>query len=283
MTIARIYSGAGEHYNLSVGASAVEPYRLVYLATGVVQHARGNAAATARGIAGVTQGAAVSGALALVQRTERTRVSVDAATPSSGLLFQPAYLSSAEGGLATSVITGLTYPRLLGWFSEDAVASDGTAQLALDLNELRDDATEWLLERYAPTVSASTKDFAVDMAHFRDLRIVGAGCTGIIYDWRVDGAAASSLFWGVDYSGASSGTDTLRAWGGDAFEMNFSRSVNSLVGTTRIAQGAAGQLRMAMNALPTASIGVIARDTFTNPMNGFVANQSVVKLFGRVR
>lgn len=296
--IARIGSTSGWSDNFTVGASAVEPNRLVYLAAGVVQHARGNAAATARGIAGVTLGPAVSSALALVQRTELVRVKVDAATPASGLRFKPLYLSAEEGGLATSVITGQTYPRLVGQAFENDVASDGTVLAQLSLDDVRDDATEWLLETWAPTENSSTHDFLVTPSFFEELRIVGSdlrvspASNATSYYTRIDGAVAPDSHYGgvtavvVTHDNGGAKMKLSNSHASHTHERLDCRLLMNADLMTVLTVGAWMDTPYEAHTyytVPTTSIGVEAHDAFNNvTTEGFQANLSTLKLYGRV-
>ena len=138
---------------VTAGAGAITAGLTYYVDSGTVKTAlaKADAVATARGIVGVARDSFTANASGLLYSEQIQRITADVSCVP--VIGGKAYLSGATAGNVTSVLTGIMYPRLLGYFTEAAVGGDGMVGVRLALDDARDDATEWAI--YDATVSGS--------------------------------------------------------------------------------------------------------------------------------
>jgi hypothetical protein len=286
------YLGAVKRYTAD---SDLLAGRVVYRATGV-DYSRSNAIVTARELAGVTLHGVSSGATVLVQRDGPVRVMVDSASVASIAYDCRLYLSSEAGGKVATAISGIVYPRFVGYCRSDAVDADGMVLCMLSINEHRDDSIEWELSRTVPTSNQVYIDVPVNLALFDCVRLVGenidanASIGGTDIRLRVDGALATTgTYAGVlEYSAASGQSETMyvgRCGANDRFEFQCRESGGDkkAVYTCNYWNGGpANKFVAGVSAYPATSIGVYCEHV-GGPTSGFVANKCSLSLFGKVR
>jgi hypothetical protein len=284
--------GATKRY---VADSNLLAARLVYRATGV-DYARANAIATARELAGVTLHGVSSGATVLVQRDGPVRVMVDSASVASIAYDCRLYLSSEAGGKVATAISGIVYPRFIGYCRSDAVDADGMVLCMLSIDEHRDDSIEWELSRTVPTSNQAYIDMPVNLALFDYVRLVGENIDangtigGLDVRLRVDGAlattgAAAAL---LDYNAVGGQYETYKfasCAANDRFELRCKESgasKHAVYTSQSWTGGTSARFTSAISAYPTTSIGAYCEHIGAST-SGFVANKCSLSLFGKVR
>jgi hypothetical protein len=191
------------------GVGGLAAGQVVYVDTvsGAYLPARADAVATARRIAGVVPAAAAAGASASAYGAGTRRVLAAAScVPVRG---GEAYLSRVTAGAVTSVVDGLTYPRVVGYFVESAVAIDGTVAVRLAPDDARDDGRDWVLADVVLLADATAINYPVTRALWRWLR-TEAGGVGAAANADVSFGANRTRVWYAD-GGAGSVTSYTAA------------------------------------------------------------------------
>jgi hypothetical protein len=151
-------------------AGALTAPNLLYYANGTPQAiiAKADAVATARAIIGVSKEVVGTGVSGHFYPDGLHRIL--AAASCVPVVGQPAYLSAVTAGRVFSSISASVYPRIVGYFAENAVGGDGMVAVRMRLDDRRDDSDEWLLDTFTPTVDSSERTFTINPALWRELR-----------------------------------------------------------------------------------------------------------------
>jgi hypothetical protein len=184
------------HVAFTAKSAGVPAYRVVMVDAGTATGAAAcaDALGNARGLIGVTYAPVATSSPGTARRLGLVEIDVETgATPEPG---QEAFLSDHRdantiGGFCTNAIDGTMYPRSLGVFRSSV--SSGRAWVELAIDESRDDAREWLIQTWAPTVAAASYTFSCTGAGWRELKLlfadVGPSSGFVQVDVRPNGAA----------------------------------------------------------------------------------------------
>lgn len=209
--------------------------------------AKADAVATARKIMGVPNVTWAAGTHPLFYDTGIQSILADAScTPVIG---SPAYLSGATAGSVTSALTGLMYPRLIGYFSAYETAADGTVKVRMKLDDTRDDNADWVISDVTLAEAASAYSINVTRALWESLTmsIYGAMDGGAAINFDVPSTDTTGVNW---YSTTTTGLVTGRVVSDGIGLLGPGAGTSDIVIEEHFASGTAwrGKLRCCSNA-----------------------------------